>query len=156
MINQSRRTLLKGIGYGMTTVVAGLGSSAAMAALSPTDSIAPSSAFLNETLSIYQQQSDGKEIVSLMNLTGKSITVDRTAPVGLEQMNGSLVVKVNQDANGAISINAGERLSFEVEAVSANLLHEQSAVAGLLTDHVKIQSEHPAFNGLLPITSLAA
>jgi hypothetical protein len=153
MINQSRRTLLKGIGYGITTVAAGVGSSAAMAAFKkPTATVnTVSSALPTCDITIYQQQSSGKEVVSLMNLTDQPITLDKITPVGLEHVNGSLVVKVNKVSDGMI-IEAGERLSFEVEAISANLIQDSSPVPNVLAGHLKIQSNHPSFNGIIPVT----
>ncbi len=153
MINQSRRNLLKGIGYGITTVAAGLSSTAAMATFSKsvTEVDRTASALPTCDITIYQQQTRGKEIVSLMNLTDESITLDKITPVGLEHVNGSLVVKVNKVNNGVV-IKAGERLSFEVEAISANLIQDSSPIPNVLAGHLKIQSDHPAFNGIIPVT----
>ena len=153
MINQSRRTLLKGLGYGVATVTAGLGSSAAMATLSKPASKAESMASALPTcdITIYQQQTSGKEIVSLMNLSDKPVTLDKVTPVGLEHVNGSLVVKVNKVSDGVV-IEAGERLSFEVEAISANLLEDSAPIPNVLAGHLKLQSSHPSFNGIIPVT----
>ena len=153
MINQSRRTLLKGITYGITAVSAGVASSAVMALTKPTAAVeATGSALPTCDISIYQQQSSGKEIVSLMNLTGETVTLDSITPVDLEHVNGSLIVKVNKGSNGALSMAPGERLTFEVEAISANILNDQVAIPNVLAGHLKINSDHPAFNGIIPVT----
>ena len=153
MINQSRRTLLKGITYGITAVSAGFASSAVMALTKPTAEVkATGSALPTCDISIYQQQSSGKEIVSLMNLTGETVTLDSITPVDLEHVNGSLIVKVNKGADGTLSMTPGERLTFEVEAISANILNDQVAIPNVLAGHLKINSDHPAFNGIIPVT----
>ena len=153
MINQSRRTLLKGIGYGITAISAGVASSTVMALTKPLAKDASAgSALPTCDISIYQQQSSGKEIVSLMNLTGETVTLDSITPVGLEHVNGSLIVKVNTASDGALLITPGERLSFEVEAISNNSSDDQLAIPNVLAGHLKINSDHPAFNGIIPVT----
>ena len=153
MINQSRRTLLKGLGMGGVIASTGMAASTVMAFSKETQiSTAVASALPSCDITIYQQQTTGKEIVSLMNLTDTPITLDSITPVGLEHVNGSLVVKVNKVPDGKITIAAGERLSFEVEAVTANLISEQDPIPNVLAGHLQINSEHPAFNGIIPVT----
>ena len=100
MINKSRRQLLKGMGYGMAAVATGGAASSTVMAATAT---ASSEAAINQSMqfvlpscdvTIYLQQSVGKEIVSLMNLTDKPVTLDSIKPVGLKHVNGSLVVKL--------------------------------------------------------------
>jgi len=150
MINQSRRKVLKGMGYGLALSVTGI--STVATALSQKS--AQANALPSCDITIYQQQSVGKEIVSLMNLTEKPITLDSIKPVGLEHINGSLVVKLNNVSDGAITLAAGERLSFEIEATStpnANS-NDELLIPNVLAGHVKISSDHPAFNGIIPVT----
>ena len=153
MINQSRRTLLKGLGMGGVVASTGIAASTVMAFSKeiPTSTVI-ASALPSCDITIYQQQTVGKEIVSLMNLTDETITLDSITPVGLEHVNGSLVVKVNKVPDGKITIAAGERLSFEVEAVTAKLISEQNPIPNVLAGHLQINSEHPAFNGIIPVT----
>ena len=150
MINQSRRKVLKGMGYGLALSVTGI--STVATALSKNS--AQANALPSCDITIYQQQSVGKEIVSLMNLTGKPITLDSIKPVGLEHINGSLLVKLNNVSDGAITLAAGERLSFEIEATStANAnSNDDLVIPNVLAGHVKISSNHPAFNGIIPVT----
>ncbi len=153
MINQSRRNLLKGIAYGSALSVGGL-STAAMA-LSGTNKTKKTSGTALPTcdITIFQQQTSGKEIVSLMNLTDKTITLDSIRPVNLEHVNGSLSVKVNNLPGGTLSIAAGERLSFDVEATSTIQTDENSLqIPNVLAGHLRIKSNHPAFNGIIPVT----
>jgi len=152
MINQSRRTILKSLGYGTALAASGLASSAAMALAPSANNEKMVSSLPSCDITIYQQQSVGKEIVSLMNLSHKTVTLDSITPVGLEHVNGSLVVKINQIANGTITLQPGERLSFEIEARSLDNSNDELQIPNVLAGHLRIKSEHPAFNGIIPVT----
>ena len=153
MINQSRRTLLKGLGIGGIAISTGFSASAVMAYSKSASEVNTSASPLPTCdITIYQQQTSGKEIVTLMNLTDEAISLDSTTPVGLEHVNGSLVVNVNNAPNGKVTLASGERLSFEVEAVTANLISEQDPIPNVLAGHLQINSDHPAFNGIIPVT----
>ena len=112
MINQSRRTLLKGMGYGIATLAT---SGAASTVMASSQTVASGTAasqsmqFVMPTcdITIYLQQSVGKEIVSLMNLTDQVVTLDSIKPVALEHINGSLVVKLNNIADGNVVMQPG-------------------------------------------------
>jgi hypothetical protein len=155
MFNQSRRTLLKGMAYGSALSVGGL-SSVAYALSSSKNTLAkintPGCALPTCDISIMQRQTFGKEIVTLVNHTNDVVTLDSITPVGLEHVNGSLMVKVNKVDDGVLSIQAGERLTFEVEAISANFFNEVVPVPNVLAGHLKISSDHAAFNGIIPVT----
>jgi len=162
MINQSRRKLIKTLGYGIA-LTAGGASTLAMASDSASDlanKALQTSVLPTCDISICQQQSNGKEIISLMNLTDKSVTLDAITPVGLEHVNGSLVVKLNNVSdhvkshvrNGPITILPGERFAFEVEAISEVQKYNELQVPNVLAGHLKISSDHPAFNGIVPVT----
>ncbi len=150
MINQSRRKLIKTLGYGLA-LTAGGASTLAMAGR-PIHKSMQASELPTCDISICQQQTNGKEIISLMNLTDKPVTLDAITPVGLKHVNGSLVVKLNNVSNGAITIAAGERFSFEVEAISTEQKYNELQIPNVLAGHLKISSDHPAFNGIVPVT----
>ncbi|MEE9309594.1 MAG: hypothetical protein V3U64_01095 [Cocleimonas sp.] len=150
-INQSRRKLIKTLGYGMA-LTAGGASAMAMASGQKLDDGLQASALPTCDISICQQQTNGKEIVSLMNLSDKPVTLDAITPVGLEHVNGSLVVKLNNVSDGAMTIAPGERFSFEVEAISEVQNTNELQIPNVLAGHLKISSEHPAFNGIVPVT----
>ena len=150
MINQSRRNVLKGMGYGLALSVAGASAMAFSSEGTQANTI--SNALPSCDITIYQQKSSSKEIVSLMNLTGEPVRLDSITPVGLEHINGSLVVKLNDVADGSITLAAGERLSFEIEATSKQNHSDELAIPNVLAGHVKISSDHPAFNGIIPVT----
>jgi len=153
MINQTRRNFVKTLGYGLA-LTAGGASTLAMAQ----SAVDTSNALPTCDISICQQQTNGKEIVSLMNLTGKDVTLDAITPVGLEHVNGSLVVKLNNISagadvnNGAIVIKAGERFAFEVEAIGQTQKYNELQIPNVLAGHLKISSDHAAFNGIIPVT----
>ena len=154
MINQSRRKLIKTLGYGMA-ITAGGASSLAIASASAgkagtNNSIA--SALPTCDISICQQQTNGKEIVSLMNITNETVTLDAITPVGLEHINGSLVVKLNSVKDGAITIQPGDRFTFEIEAIGIPQKHNELQIPNVLAGHLRINSDHPAFNGIIPVT----
>ncbi len=149
MINQTRRQLIKTLGYGMALTAGGI-STLAMAESNA--ELTKATALPTCDISICQQQTNGKEIVSLMNLTKKSITLDAITPVGLEHINGSLVVKLNNVSDGAVTIKAGERFTFEIEAISEKQKYNELQIPNVLAGHLKIKSEHPAFNGIIPVT----
>ncbi len=155
MLNKTRRTFLKGAAYGSALTVGGGLSSVAFALSSKKQAIEKTyagSALPTCDISIMQQQTMGKEIVSLINHTDKTITLDSITPVGLEHVNGSLVVKINKVEDGATTLKAGERLTFEVEAISANIIKDSLPVPNVLAGHLKINSDHAAFNGIIPVT----
>lgn len=157
MINQSRRTILKSLGYGIAVSASGLASSAAMA-LTPTMGNKDINTSLPSCdITIYQHQSTGTETVTLMNLSHKPVTLDSITPVGLEHVNGSLVVKINQAADGAVTLQPGERLSFEIEArthFNSNNKdnNDDLQIPNVLAGHLRVKSDHPAFNGIIPVT----
>ena len=101
---------------------------------------------------MHQQQMGATEKVSLMNLTGQTVRLDEIQPVGLEQANNSLVVKLNNVPQGKIIIQPGERFSFEVVATSKSQIDDGLIVPNVAADHVRIKSAHPAFNGIIPVT----
>jgi len=156
MINQSRRKMLKGMGYATAAVATGSAASIAMAA-APAGA---SGAAVNQSLqfvlpscdiTIYLQQTVGKEMVSLMNLTDKPVTLDSIKPVNLEHINGSLVVKLNNVHEGSVVMQPGERLAFEVEATSHSA-DNALGIPNVLAGYVNITSDHPVFNGKIPVT----
>lgn len=155
MIDQTRRKLVKGLAYGLA-----LSSSAVSAtsfALDDTSTgkktVTPHASSLPTCdITIFQQQSSGKETVSLMNLTGKSVTLDEITPVGLEHINGSLVVRLNPMETGSVVLKPGARLSFDIEAFSRSTAQSNPIVPNVLAGHVRIKSNHPAFNGKIPVT----
>ena len=150
MINQSRRSLLKGMAYGTAALATG-GVSAIAATADRGFDQSLQLALPSCDITIYQQQTVGKEMVSLMNLTDQVVRLDSIKPVGLEHINGSLVVKLNNVADGSLVLQPGERLAFEVEATSY-AKDDGLGIPNVLAGYVNISSDHPAFNGKIPVT----
>ncbi|MGB0848688.1 MAG: hypothetical protein ACPGSM_18290 [Thiolinea sp.] len=156
MISASRRKFIKIMGCGMATVAAGSAATSAASMITP---VTPSkaagmqgSALPSCDITIYQQQCVGRESVTLMNLTGEPVTLDKINPVGLENINGRLAVKVNNVTDGEVCLKPGERLSFDIEAVSRGSVDERLQIPNVIAGHVAISSSHPAFNGVIPVT----
>lgn len=151
MIDQTRRSLIKGI-------VCSMAFSAAPASVLATGNLGFNKTAANASqlptcdLTIYQQKSGAKEIVSLMNFSNETITLDDITPVGLEHINDSIIVRLNNVKNGVIKLHPGERLAFEIEAISNNKDNEPLTIPNVLAGHVRISSDHPAFNGIIPVT----
>ena len=118
MISTSRRKFIKIMGYGMATVAAGSAATSASAMMTaPVNTSRTQGAALPSCdITIYQQQTMGRESVTLMNLTGETVTLDKINPVGLDNVNGRLAVRLNNVADGEVRLQPGERLSFEIEA----------------------------------------
>lgn len=153
MLDQSRRKVLKSIGYGIALSIS-TGASTTLLALAKekAENKMPLSALPSCDITIYRQKTSAKEIVTLMNLTDKPITLDSIKPVGLEHINSSLVVNINNIADGATTLSPGERLSFEIEATSNHPMQEGVFIPNVLAGHVSISSDHPDFNGVIPVT----
>lgn len=155
MINQTRRTLLKGLGAvaiaPTTAMASGLGS--ASEAVNQSGSALPVC-----DLTIYQHQTGSSETITLMNLTGKTVTLDEISPIGLSDIHGSLQVRVNLKERSGVILKPGQRLSFDVVASTAHAgpnTHELS-VPNVIAGHVRVKSSHPAFNGIIPVTAFDA
>ncbi|RTZ66690.1 MAG: hypothetical protein DSZ29_02425 [Aquificaceae bacterium] len=134
MIDQTRRKLLKTIAYG-TALSATVASSASIAFTTSENIVNDAIPAIN----IFQQQSDGKEIVSLMNLSNEAIILDKNTPVSLKNINNSLMVSLNAaNESTGITVEAGERFAFEVETVA---------------NYAKLSSDHAAFNGVMSIAA---
>lgn len=152
MINQSRRKILKNLGYGLALSASGTSTIAMALPKKDTQTTILPDTLPSCDITIHQQQTTGKEIVSLMNLTGETVKLDSIKPVGLEHVNGSLVVKLNNVTASPVSLVAGERLCFEIEATSTQNYQDDLIIPNVLAGHVKISSSHPAFNGIIPVT----
>lgn len=148
MINQSRRNILKGMGYGLALSATGISTTA----LALSSSQAQKNVLPTCDITIYQQQSSGKEIVSLINVTDQMITLNAIEPVGLEHVNGALQVNLNNISARTIKLKPGERFSFEIEAISTQNPDDNLPIPNVLAGHIKVSSDHSAFNGIIPVT----
>lgn len=107
-------------------------------------------------LTIYQHHTPASEIVTVMNNTAESATIDRVWPVGLKHPGGKLKVSVVgvELPNGTMTLAPGERFTFEISAVSHDKMssRENPSVPNVIAGKLQFSSSHPAFDGALPVT----
>lgn len=161
MFNQSRRTFIKGVAYSSALTAGGI-SGLAMAADSKVLSNASTggSALPTCDISIGSNQTIGTEIVTLTNHTSSNVRFDSISGAGLEHINKHLTVKVNKlgkHANQAtVTLTPGEQLSFVVAALSCddcgNANNKNLFIPNMLAGQLTVKSNHPDFNGVIPLT----
>ena len=127
LIPQSRRSFLKGAAYTSLLSLGGLSSLAFTTngvAKKYTATAINSAGLPSSAISITQQNMLDRETVTLINQSDKLAMVDALKPISLEQINGSLVVNVNQieseARNGMIAISPGEHITFDIKATAAD------------------------------------
>ncbi len=163
MINQSRRTFIKGVAYSSALTVGGL-SSVAMATdvLVTKESVAASSGTALPTcdISIPANQCMGTEILTLTNTTTGHVKIKSISSMGLQHVNRHLAVKVNKlgkhAGKGQVTLAPGEQLSFVVAALSSddagNANNKNLFIPNVLLGKLNIESDHSDFNGIIPVT----
>lgn len=163
MINESRRTFIKGVAYSSALTVGGL-SSVAMAtdALSTKKSVTASvgSALPTCDISIASTQNIGTEIVTITNTTNTKVRVDSISSMSLQHVNKNLAIKVNNIGVHAelsvVTLAPGEQLSFVVAALSTddagNANNKNLFIPNVLLGKLNVESDHPDFNGIIPVT----
>ena len=156
--NSSRRGFLKSAAYASVLSAGGL-SSLAFASDSPSTSM-PLSQLSNVDIAIMQQQMMDKEVVTLFNQSDKTISLNALQPISLQQLNSSIVVKVNQvDASskqGAIHMAPSQRIAFEIEAIGADFVDAKMLpMPSMAGDFLQVSSEHAAFNNIVAVSPLS-
>lgn len=162
MSNQTRRTFLKSIAYGSALSMGGLSSLAMANANKLTvETIAKGSALPTCDIQLLPKQHIGSEILSLINHTDTHVSVGRIMPVGLKNTNKYLSIKVDKLGKhahlGTVTLAPKEELRFVVSAISSdkqgNTTHNSSvAIPNVLAGKLKVNSDHYAFNGIIPVT----
>lgn len=156
---KSRRNFLKGAAYTSAFSIGGM-SSLAFALNGDTATTADKNAGLaNNNISIMQQQMLDKETVTLFNHSDNPVMLDSLKPIHLEQINGSLVVKVNQinsdtaAFNGLIQISPRQRITFDITTMRADFTNSDIFPIPTLAGHdVLLSSEHGAFNKVISVS----
>ena len=162
MFNQSRRTFIKGVAYSSALAAGGV-SSLAMATADnslATNTSAGGSALPTCDISIAPHQTMGTEIVTLTNHTSSNVKFDSISGTGLEHVNKHLAVKVNKLGKHAgqsqVTLAPGEQLSFVVAAISCddcgNANNKNLFIPNMLAGQLIVKSNHPDFNGVIPLT----
>ena len=158
-IPQSRRHFLKGAAYSSLLTFGSL-SSLAFATngftKKDTANFIKSAGLTSSGISVTQQSMLDRETVTLINQSNKLVMVDALKPISLEQVNGSLVVKVNQieseACNGMIAISPGEHITFDIKATAADFTDEDKlSMTGFSGNQLQISSKHSIFNRIVPV-----
>lgn len=162
MFNQSRRTFIKGVAYSSALAAGGVSSLAMATANSSlaTNASTGGSALPTCDISIAPHQTVGTEIVTLTNHTSSNVQFDNISGAGLEHVNKHLAVKVNKLGKHAgqkqVTLAPGEQLSFVVAAISSddcgNTNNKNLFIPNMLAGQLIIESNHPEFNGVIPLT----
>ena len=160
MFNQSRRTFIKGVAYSSALTVGGLSSVAMATEVLTTKKTINGSALPTCDISIAPHQTVGTEIVTLTNHTNTNVKFDNISGAGLEKLNKYLAVKVNYIGKHAdqtkVTLAPGEQLSFVVAAISCddcgNANNKNLYIPNMLAGQLTLKSDHPDFNGIIPLT----
>lgn len=163
MINKTRRHFLKSATYVSALSATGL-SSLAFANKdkaihnSVANRVADEKIFDN--IKIIQETLHDREKVTLINQSGKLQMLDARQPISLYQIDGALVVKVNQNdakaVNGMVLMSPNERFTFDVKAIGievadATELLDVPALTNIAENQLKIVSEHSLFNRIVSV-----
>jgi len=156
---QTRRNFLKGAAYTSALSIGGISSLAFANSNNSTNFNKGNQQELTDSnISIMQQQMLDKETVTLFNHGDSPVLLDSQKPIQLEQVNGSLVVKVNQvntdDAafNGLVQISPRERITFDITTLSADFSNSDIFPIPTLAGHdMLLSSEHGAFNKVVAV-----
>jgi hypothetical protein len=156
-ITQSRRNFIKSATYTSLLSLGGLSSLAV--AVNDTAPLKKSAEVSKSSIRVIQQKMLGRESVTLINQSNKLLMVDALKPISLEQVNGSLVVKVNQIEseafNGMVAISPSERITFDIKEIGADFTNtDVLPLTDLARNHLKISSEHSIFNRIVPVQSV--
>ncbi len=160
--NQSRRHFLKGAAYVSALSVVGLSSVAfatkgSTALDKPTDSLLGDRILGDSDIRIIQETLFDREKVTLINQSGKLQMLDVRQPISLHQVNGSLVVTVNQNdaeaVNGMVLMSPNQRFTFDVKAIGIDVTEtvDLPALTNLAENQLQITSEHSVFNRIVPV-----
>lgn len=131
----SRRNFLKVAAYTSALSIGGLSSLAFATSASP--------------------DKDLLKTVTLFNQSDKTVALDAWKPVSLEKVNGWVVVKINKASEQvinetsnqqAITLGAGQQLSFAVDSELAPMLKESG-------DYIVITNEYSSLNNMVPVST---
>ena len=137
----SRRNFLKGAAY-TSALSVGAVSSVAYAACGHKNKVTASAGHSTPS-------------VTLFNQSDKTVALNASQPVRLDKVNGWVVVKINKASDESIlqlktdeiiTLTAGQKVSFPVDAEMAPMLEESG-------DYIVITSEFDAFNNMVPIST---
>jgi len=160
---QSRRHFLKGAAYTSALSLGGLSSYAFAASSSNKVALNEAEVYSNcairsvNGISIIQQTKLDRETVTLFNQSGKMQMLDARQPISLHQVDGALVVSVNQNdekaVNGMVLMSPNERFTFDVKAIGIEVADTSDIpiLTNLAENQLQIVSEHSVFNRIVPV-----
>ncbi len=151
--DQSRRHFLKGAAYVSALSIGGL-SSVAFATKGSTAIDKSADSISNNGIKIIQETLFDRESVTLINESGKLQMLDVRQPISLQQKNGSLVVKVNQnDANGMVLMSPNQHFTFDVKAIGIDVSKANNlpTLTNLAENQLQITSQHSVFNRIVSV-----
>ena len=162
MSNQTRRTFLKGIACGSALSIGGL-SSLVMAKTNKQtlDTVAKGAGLPTCDIQLLPEQHIGSEVISIFNHTNTNVSFNNITPIGLENTNKYLTIKINKLGKHAdlskVTLAPNEEMRFVVSAISSdnqgNTKHNSSvAIPNVLAGKLQVNSDHQAFNGIIPVT----
>ncbi len=135
----SRRNFLKGAAYTSVLSVGGL------------SSIAHATCGNSEKSSM----SASTSAITLFNQSDKTVALNASSPVSLENINGWVVVKINKaseqsildlNTDEVITLTPGQQLAFSVNSEMAPMIKESG-------DFIVITNEYSALNNMVPVTT---
>jgi len=111
---------------------------------------------------IIQETLFDREKVTLINESGKLQMLDARQPVSLYQINGALLVTVNQDdekaVNGMILMSPEQRWTFDVKAIGIEMSNatasnhmDMPVLTNLAENELQITSKYSVFNRIVPV-----
>ena len=154
--NQTLRHFLKGAAYVSALSVGGL-SSLAFASKNATALDKSADFNTDNGIKIIQETLFDREKVTLINQSGKLQFLDVRQPISLQQRNGSLIVKVNQNdaeaVNGMVLMSPNQRFTFDVKAIGIDVSNTSDlpALTNLAENQLQISSENSVFNRIVPV-----
>ena len=161
--NKTRRSFLKGAARATALSVAGISSLIFAAKTSSTvenlsvSLIAGDKILGDSDIKIIQETQFDREKVTLINQSGKLQMLDARKPISLHQVNGALIVTVNQNdanaVNGMVLMSPNERFTFDVKAIGIDVAHTTDIpnLTNLSENQLQIISKHSIFNRVVPV-----
>ena len=164
--NKTRRTFLKNAAYASALSVGGLSSLAFANSKKPAidnsiGSIAGDRILGNTDIKILQETLHDREKVTLINQSGKLQMLDARQPISLHQVDGLLVVTVNQNdvdaVKGMVLMSPNERFTFDVKAIGIDVdtgitnTTDLPILTNLAENQLQIKSDHSVFNRIVPV-----
>lgn len=149
--DKTRRQFLKGAAYVSALSATGLSSFAfankrKAIHTNAADEIIDEKILGDRDIKIIQETLNDREKVTLINQSGKLQMLDARQPISLHQVDGAVVVTVNQNdanaTNGMVLMSPNECFTFDVKEMGIKVAD---------ASQLQIVSEHSVFNRIVPV-----